>query len=183
MTQGQIEKTQYIKNIKHIVHELETSCRHNPHAILGIHPLDGSSKVIRLYRPGAERIQIELFGNIVPMHRVHESGLFELTVPSDTTMYDYRIFHTGGLLAHDPYVFWPTISDVDEYLFNKGTHYEAYKKLGGRLGVHQDVSGVSFAVWAPSALSVCLVGFKFLGSKCSSANVKSYSYVVRVYFC
>lgn len=141
-----------------LLNDLSHACRHNPHHLLGLHRLDESRSVIRLFRPGAEKMYIELYGYSVEMVRVHDAGLFEVSVSSDLTFRQYRIFHTSGLLAHDPYAFLPTVSDVDEYLFNKGTHYQTYRRFGGRLTVHQGVQGASFAVWAPSARAVSLVG-------------------------
>lgn len=143
---------------QNIVDQLTGASCHNPHHFLGLHPLEDGKKIVRLFRPGASRMHLELFGYIVEMSKVHESGLFEVTVSAKTTPTDYRIYHTSGLLAHDPYAFWPTIGEVDEFLLNQGTHYEVYRKLGGRLMVHQGVSGASFIVWAPSAKTVSLVG-------------------------
>ena len=140
-----------------IVSSLASSGRYNPHHVLGIHTTASGQTVIRLFRPGAERMHIELHGYIVEMHRVHHAGLFEVPVPSTITFHDYRIFHTSGLLAHDPYAFWPTVGEIDLYLFGKGTHYDLYRKFGGRLMHHQGVSGVAFTVWAPSAQSVSVV--------------------------
>lgn len=140
-----------------IVQELESSL-HTPHQYLGIHRLNDNTSVIRLYRPGAETMHMELYGYIVEMKRVHEAGLFEMPVPPECTCHEYRIFHTSGLLAHDPYAFWPTLGEVDAYLFNKGVHYQLHRTFGGRLKVHQGVSGAAFTVWAPSAKQVSLVG-------------------------
>ena len=92
------------------------------------------------------------------MRRVHDAGLFEIPVQPSITPQDYRIFHTNGLCAHDPYAFWPTIGELDLYLFGAGTHLEMYRKFGGRLMNHQGVDGVAFTVWAPSAKAVSLVG-------------------------
>ena len=157
MTQ-QLAKTSSREDAERIVRSLESDSLHNPHHYLAIHRLDDSSSVIRLYRKGARTMHIELYGAIVEMHRVHEWGLFEIPVSHECTFRDYRIFHTSGLLAHDPYAFWPTLSDVDEYLFSKGVHYELHRSFGGRLKNHQGVSGAAFTVWAPSARSVSLIG-------------------------
>ena len=143
---------------QHIMNHLISEGRYNPHRVLGIHTLLSGNKVIRLYRSGAERMHIELSGFVVEMHRVHQAGLFEVAVQPDITPLDYRIFHTSGLIGHDPYAFWPTLGELDLYLFGSGTHYEMYRRFGGRLMNHQGVAGVSFAVWAPSAKSVSLVG-------------------------
>lgn len=131
--------------------------QHDPHQLLGLHE-SGPGKVVRLWRPGAEEAWIELQGNAVALRRVDETGLFELQVPADTELLSYRIFHPNGLLAHDPYAFWPTLGEVDLHLFGQGVHYELYKVMGGRLAIQQGVEGVKFAVWAPSAQRVSLVG-------------------------
>jgi 1,4-alpha-glucan branching enzyme len=130
----------------------------DPHSLLGLHETARGQKVIRLLRPGAPYAYIELFGTIVPALKVAEEGLFEVEVPSHTTLRDYRIYLQGGTLAHDPYAFWPTFSPFDAYLFGKGVHYRLYESMGGRLCVHQEVTGVKFAVWAPHAQRVALVG-------------------------
>jgi 1,4-alpha-glucan branching enzyme len=131
---------------------------YDPHTILGLHPLDDTQKVIRIWRPDAREIFIELKGNVVSPKLVYPSGLFELPVPKDTTFSDYKVYHTDGSLTYDPYAFWPTIGEVDLYLFGKGTHYNLYGVLGGRLTEHQGVKGVKFALWAPNARRVSLIG-------------------------
>lgn len=131
---------------------------HNPHAILGLHPFFEGSKVIRLWRPGAQQIFLEVFGSIVEARKIHDAGIFEYIVPGHTTLYDYRVFHQSGLLAHDPYAFWPTFGEMDQYLFGKGVHYQLYERMGGRLTTHEGVAGAKFSVWAPNAKCVSLIG-------------------------
>ncbi len=130
---------------------------YDPHAILGIHSLNDERKVIRVLRPGANEVYIELKGAIVPLHLTHCDGLFELEVPPTTAPQDYKVYHSDGSLQYDPYAFLPILGDVDLYLFGKGTHYDIYKVLGGRITDHQGVRGVKFAVWAPSAARVSLI--------------------------
>jgi 1,4-alpha-glucan branching enzyme len=141
-----------------IVGHLTSWGTHNPHHVLGIHTTGSGQRVIRLFRPGAKHMHIEILGNIVEMQCVHPAGLFELEIDSSIGPLDYKVFHTNGLLANDPYVFWPTFGELDLFLFGKGTHYEMYRKFGGRLMNHWGVDGVAFSVWAPSAKSVSLVG-------------------------
>ncbi len=132
---------------------------HNPHQVLGIHPVDSTAQVIRLWRPGAKGIHLEVFGSIVEAERVGEKGLFEYEVPFITTYKDYRVYHQNGMLAYDPYAFsMPTFGEIDRYLFGKGTHYELYNVMGGRVATHQGIKGVKFAVWAPQAVGVSVVG-------------------------
>lgn len=132
--------------------------RHDPHSILGVHKKSCGQTVIRVFRPGAEKIYIELYGYIVEARKIHDVGLFEIPCSPETTIRDYRVFHTNGLLAHDPYAAWPTFGEVDQYLLGTGTHYRLYEKMGARLTIHEGIPGVSFTVWAPSARSVSLIG-------------------------
>lgn len=127
-----------------------------PHQFLGLHP-EGNEKVIRLFRPGATELSIELHGQLVPLTKVHEKGLFERRVLASTTAQDYRIFHQNGLLAHDPYAFSPTLGPLDTYLFSRGVHYEIYKVLGAHLHTVDGVEGVRFCLWAPNARRVSLI--------------------------
>jgi 1,4-alpha-glucan branching enzyme len=141
-----------------IVDALTVNGRYDPHRFLGIQHTPSGGRVIRLFRPGATEMHIEVMGYVHEMHLVHSAGLFEIPIAPDVKSLDYRIFHTSGLLAHDPYVFWPTVGELDLHLFSQGTHYELHKRFGGRLMTHQGVKGVAFTVWAPSAQAVSVVG-------------------------
>ncbi len=129
---------------------------YDPHSILGLHTSNGQ-KVIRLWRPGAEKVFLKVRSDIVQATQVQESGLFEYQAPHDLAPSEYQIFHQNGLLAHDPYAFMPTFGEIDQYLFGMGVHYNLHQQMGGRLACHQGVHGVKFTVWAPSAKSVSLV--------------------------
>ncbi len=145
---------QHLQNQERIIQ----GTHHDPHRFLGLHPYHDGKKVIRLWRPGANSIYLEVDGKRVQATQVHPAGVFEYVVPENTTPLDYRVFYQSGLLAHDPYAFWPTIGEVDQYLFGKGVHYQLYHVLGAKLKQHHGVSGTQFAVWAPAARSVALVG-------------------------
>lgn len=158
------------------MHKLVQAAQHDPHAILGLHSLSISEKIIRIWRPEAKTIHLEVFGNIVEAQKVHESGMFEYQVPPDTTPNDYRIYHQNSLLAHDPYSFLPTFGDLDQYLFSRGLDYKIYEKLGAHPTVHHGVEGVKFAVWAPNAKSVCLVGdFNYWDGRTNPMRAMGYS--------
>jgi len=136
--------------------QLTKELKVNPHAILGLHD-DKNKKVIRVFRPSAPFLFINLKGKTLEAKRVHDAGLFELEVDATTTYFDYQVFHQNGLLSYDPYAFLPSFSEVDQYLFNKGTHYSLHRNMGGRLSIHQGVFGSRFSVWAPNAEQVSLV--------------------------
>ncbi len=130
----------------------------DPHSFLGIHTVSDKEKAIRLYRPGAKELFLEVKGSIVPANKVHDAGVFEYSVPDSITHYDYRIYHQNGLLANDPYAFTPSWGEMDSYLFSQGTHYQLYEVMGAHVMKHQDVMGVRFTVWAPNAMRVSVVG-------------------------
>lgn len=125
---------------------------HDPHHFLGLHSTE-TGQVIRLFRPGGEKICLEVLGQIVEARKVNDFGLFEYIPKAKIGPSDYRIYHQSGLLAHDPYAQLPTLGEMDTYLFNKGCHYKLYSVLGANL----KKSGVQFAVWAPNARGVSLV--------------------------
>src|ERR1700722_3866131 len=125
--------------------------QYDPHHLLGLHSLNASKKVIRLYRPGAKIVHIEVFGKNVEAKKTALEGFFEYEVPAITTFTDYRIYHQNGSLAHDPYAFEPSFGELDAYLFERGVHYRLYQVMGARVCTHQGIKGIKCAVWAPSA--------------------------------
>ncbi len=131
---------------------------HDPHMWLGLHDHTGGKKIIRLWRPGASTLYLEVFGEKLQARKINDAGLFEYEVPIHTQPLDYRVYHQNGMLAHDPYAFWPTLGEIDLYLFGQGVHYQLHRIMGGRLTTHQGVAGVKFAVWAPEAKRVSLIG-------------------------
>jgi 1,4-alpha-glucan branching enzyme len=95
------------------------------------------------------------------MERIDDRGFFQLTV-EESDLFPYQLVHTtteGAIYtAYDPYSFLPTLSDYDTFLFNQGNHHYIYEKLGCHLREVDGVKGASFAVWAPSAKRVSVVG-------------------------
>jgi 1,4-alpha-glucan branching enzyme len=126
---------------------------HDPHHFLGLHDTP-TGQVIRLWRPGSEKIHLEVLGQIVEVEKISALGLFEYIPTARITSNDYRIYHQNGMLAHDPYCYLPTLGELDTFLFNKGCHYSLYSVLGANV----KEAGTQFAVWAPNARSVSLVG-------------------------
>jgi len=129
----------------------------DPHRILGPH-----GGVVRAWRPDASGITLVLpgkRGRRVPMVQEHPAGLFSAT---GVEAVDYRldVSYPGGetWLIDDPYRFWPTLGDLDLHLLGEGRHERLWNRLGARPIVHQDTTGTAFAVWAPGARSVRVVG-------------------------
>jgi 1,4-alpha-glucan branching enzyme len=134
----------------------------DPHSILGGHP-DGDGVVIRAYRPAARAVTAQFDdGRDVELEEIHPGGVFEGAVLGAELPLRYRFevdYGEGGSFTiEDPYRFIPTIGDLDLHLIGQGRHEELYEKLGSHLMEHEGVRGTAFAVWAPSARAVSVVG-------------------------
>lgn len=136
----------------------------NVFAVLGIHRDKGSKKVfVRVFNPFA--IDIEIIDkkekHLKKMIKVDERGLFQANFDKTTDFaYKLKITNDRGevYVADDAYSFPSTFGDIDEYLFAQGNHREIYKKLGAHVTELNGVKGVAFAVWAPNAKRVSVVG-------------------------
>src|SRR5262249_41213881 len=94
--------------------------------------------------------------------RIHGDGFFVKVFPDRKAPFPYRLavedYDGHSWQFVDAYQFGPVLSDFDLHLLNEGTHYKNYEKLGAHLRTHQGFRGVHFAVWAPNALRVSVVG-------------------------
>ncbi|MBV9592220.1 MAG: 1,4-alpha-glucan branching protein GlgB, partial [Actinobacteria bacterium] len=137
---------------------------HNPHGILGYHPTADGRTVIRTLRPEASAAWIVLEdGTREPMRRLHEGGVFAGVL--DGPPRDYRIEVRYGehvAAVDDPYRWLPTLGEVDLHLIGEGRHENLWEVLGAHVRSYDTpggpVTGTSFAVWAPSARGVRVVG-------------------------
>jgi 1,4-alpha-glucan branching enzyme len=132
---------------------------HDPHALLGAHPGD-DGVVVRALQPAAEAVVVQPAG--VQLERVHPGGVFEGEIAGATLPLDYELeihFPDGNTFTTpDSYRFAPTLSDLDEHLFREGRHEQLWTKMGAHVREVDGVRGTSFAVWAPAARSVSVVG-------------------------
>ncbi|MDD5004141.1 MAG: 1,4-alpha-glucan branching enzyme, partial [Acidithiobacillus sp.] len=131
---------------------------HDPFAWLGQHTVDGRSAQ-RAFLPGAFGVEIQTPAGWVVMEQSHPAGIFThqgevIPVPYRLRWEDRHGFHE----RHDPYVFGPVLGNLEVYLFGEGHLYEAYRHLGAHRRHHEGVDGVLFAVWAPNAERVSVVG-------------------------
>ncbi len=151
------------------VEALLTGTIANPHAFLGLHPAaapdgEGIALHARAYAPGAEGVTlIEQGGRRarVPLARVHDAGIFAAAIAGRGEVFPYVLELTGGghtWTQGDPYRFLPTLGDQDLYFIGEGTHRRLYERLGAHPRTVDGVAGVAFAVWAPAARGVSLIG-------------------------
>ena len=134
----------------------------DPFAVLGPHRA-GEGTVIRAFVPDAETLEARGPDGapIVRFELRHPAGVFEAFAPGLQPPFDYRLFaaHAGGAWdLDDPYRFGPVLGPTDDYLLVEGTHRQLYARLGAHLMTHEDAPGVHFAVWAPHARRVSVVG-------------------------
>jgi 1,4-alpha-glucan branching enzyme len=139
------------------------SGRHpDPHRVLGAHPA-GWGVVVRALHPDAESAEcLPEHGAPVPMTRFGHAGVFTAFLPGNhlPLRYRFRFRFPGGATweQDDPYRFLPSLGEIDEHLLSEGTHRRLWKVLGAHARRLEGVDGVTFSVWAPSALGVSVVG-------------------------
>src|SRR3989449_3146928 len=153
------------------------AARHSdPFALLGPHPIHGGCAV-RFFLPWADATPISVTppavegttlapAKVTDAVKLRPEGFFEASWPSNQTRSpapgSYKIqgrTHEGiPFETYDPYAFPPVLTEFDLYLMGEGRHYDTYEKLGAHVITLEGVRGVHFAVWAPSAKRVSVVG-------------------------
>ena len=129
-------------------------------SFLGVHQTERGDFVVRAFLPGSRAVEVvsdrEVLG---PLERIHPDGLFVGTV-ARTGPYRLRVTWEDGGEAEveDPYRFPSVLGEQDLYLFGEGSHLGLHEKLGAHPMNFEGVSGTSFAVWAPNARHVSVVG-------------------------
>ena len=132
----------------------------DPFSVLGLHKREGAW-VVTAFVPGAESVEVLTgkSGKPVPMHRLPEAPeVFVAELPRKT---EYRLRaegHGRDWEWEDPFHFGPVLGEMDEYLLGEGTHKRLWQVLGAHLMTHEGVAGTHFAVWAPNASRVSVVG-------------------------
>jgi 1,4-alpha-glucan branching enzyme len=141
---------------------LAGGAHHNPHSILGIHEVD-NGVVLRALRPDAERVVALINGERIELHHCH-AGVWEGKV-TGTGVTDYRLevtYHGTAYPADDPYRYLPTLGEIDLHLIGEGRHEELWTVLGAHVRRYDTangpVTGTSFAVWAPNARGIRVIG-------------------------
>jgi hypothetical protein len=135
----------------------------DPFAVLGMHR-EGAGLVIRAFLPQASRVvAIDAASGtpVAELERVEQTGFFEGAVAGRTEPFAYRLRLTVGDTSsqiEDPYRFGNVLGDLDVYLIGEGRHRRLYEKFGAHPMSMDGVAGVAFAVWAPNARRVSVVG-------------------------
>ncbi len=143
----------------------------NPFEILGPHEIveDGRRALaVRAYLPQSQQVWLvdPQQGFSQPMRQIHPAGLFEAICHPE--IHDQQKGHTYQLRSinhegeqvtmHDPYAFPPYLTDYDLHLLGEGRHWDCYEKLGAHVREVNGIVGINFAVWAPNAESVSVIG-------------------------
>ena len=137
-----------------------------PHDMLGMHRLPDGGIVVRAFLPlakGVVAVPVDSVNKpVVPLRRVGDSDLFEGMAEEESELFPYDLAITWGSgeqwRTRDPFSFLPTISEDDLFLFGRGDERRIYEKLGAHPRTIDGVDGTSFAVWAPNAKRVSVVG-------------------------
>ncbi|WP_340374072.1 1,4-alpha-glucan branching enzyme [Streptomyces sp. SS7] len=137
---------------------LLSGAHHDPHALLGAHPVAGGV-LFRALRPFADSVSVVVGGTAIPLAS-EEDGLFAAVLPLDEVpAYTLRVAYDGDPCeVEDPYRFLPALGDLDLHLVREGRHEELWRALGAEPMTHQGVAGTRFTVWAPNARGVRVAG-------------------------
>jgi 1,4-alpha-glucan branching enzyme len=131
----------------------------DPHSILGAHKSNGGV-VVRAYRPDARAVRVQPAG--VEAELKDPAGLWEALLPKAKLPLEYELeveYADGNTFTlRDPYAFLPTLGDFDLHLIGEGKLEQLYSKLGAHVIEIDGVAGTGFAVWAPNAKAVSVVG-------------------------
>jgi 1,4-alpha-glucan branching enzyme len=149
------------------VNQIVYNLHNDPFEVLGLHPLEDNGKiekwVIRAYLPNTEAawVIIPPGQKEYPMQSIHHPNFFECIIhTSELNNYQLRLKEGDTeKVIYDPYAFKSNkITEFDLHLFSEGNHHRIYEKLGAHLTTMDGVYGVNFAVWAPNARNVSVLG-------------------------
>ncbi|MCX5442126.1 1,4-alpha-glucan branching enzyme [Streptomyces sp. NBC_00056] len=131
---------------------------HDPHSLLGVHPVDGGV-AFRVLRPYAQAVAVSVEGRRLELHDEGD-GLFTAVLPLDAIpAYTLLVTYDGDEReVEDPYRFLPALGEFDLHLIGEGRHEELWTALGAQPMTHEGVAGTRFTVWAPNARGVRVCG-------------------------
>jgi 1,4-alpha-glucan branching enzyme len=134
----------------------------DPHRVLGVHPADRGI-VVRAFRPAATSVRVlPQRGEPIELELTHRAGVFEATLPRRRTLRHYRleVGYPGAepVVVRDAYSFAPSLGELDLHLIGEGRHEQLWDALGAHPRTLDGAAGTAFAVWAPGARAVSVVG-------------------------
>jgi len=146
----------------HICEAIAVGRLSDPFAWLGLHQTDKGFRIV-CFDPGASEASIaDAKGRkLAALERIHPAGVFAARLTQRKKRFDYRlVFHGDGneWTIQDPYKFGSVLGDLDIHLLAEGSHQELYERLGAHELEHEGVAGTAFAVWAPNARRVSVLG-------------------------
>ncbi|MGW3029569.1 GlgB N-terminal domain-containing protein, partial [Streptomyces sp. NPDC001221] len=131
---------------------------HDPHAVLGAHPVPGGVAV-RVFRPYAQSVTLVTDDLRTELHDDGGGFFSVLLPPTDVPAYRLLVSYEGATQeAEDAYRFLPALGELDLHLIGEGRHEQLWQVLGAHPMTHQGVTGTRFAVWAPNARGVRVAG-------------------------
>ncbi|GLQ55563.1 1,4-alpha-glucan branching protein GlgB [Devosia nitrariae] len=136
----------------------------NPFVVLGMQGGDGKPLAVNTFSPQAGEVEVldAATGEVVAaLSRIHPEGFFSGFIEGRHQRFRYRLRLRAGEFEwelEDPYAFPPILGELDEYLLGEGRHLDQYEQLGAHPRTVDGVDGVVFAVWAPNARRVSVVG-------------------------
>ncbi len=146
------------------IHAVATGTHGDVFSVLGPHSRDGQI-LIRVFKPGAENVEVLGSDGQTRLASLNRQdgfhGFFAGVVPEEVDAANYRLRFTSAgheWIADDPYRFGPVLGEQDLYYFNEGSHTHLWDALGAHVVSHEGVAGTHFAVWAPNARRVSVVG-------------------------
>ncbi len=131
----------------------------DPFAVLGPHTAADGTRWVRTLLPGAQAVQVVAGAHAWPLAQRHADGFFEGAVAAKG-IYQLRVRWPDGseALIDDPYRFGAVLGEMDVWLLGEGSHLRPYETLGATPRALEGVAGTTFAVWAPNASRVSVVG-------------------------
>ncbi|MFF1699607.1 1,4-alpha-glucan branching enzyme [Streptomyces sp. NPDC058257] len=151
---------------------LLSGTHHDPHAVLGAHPVPGGV-AFTVLRPYAQAAKLVVGERVTNLHDEGD-GFFSGVLPiASIPEYALRVTYDGrDIDLQDPYRFTPALGELDLHLIGEGRHEELWKALGAHPMTHQGVAGTRFTVWAPNARGVRVCG-EFCGWDGSAYPMRS----------
>ena len=144
------------------IRDLLNATHGDPFSVLGAHLVPEDQLAIRALRPTAKTLTVivDSTDERFEMTRSRPEGFFEVTIPGGQVLYHFEEATWAGQTRtfYDPYEFSALLTDYDLYLLGEGKHLYSYEKLGAHVTEIDGIKGVNFAVWAPSAQRVSVVG-------------------------